>query len=111
MVHFNKISSAQYEDGGLYNNDNENIKQSNYISTTLDSSLVPFSSLPRPRETRLLQFGERSYQRIFTNLIVKQKGLCHGCRNSIVKGDAILRRGKRRAKYYHVDCAKRLAIL
>jgi hypothetical protein len=102
----------QYENGTLDDNDanNENIFPGDHLITSSNQHLVPFSHLPKPRETRLLQLGEKSYQRIFSNLIMKQKGLCHGCRNPILKGDAILRRGKRKAKYYHAECAKKLSI-
>lgn len=53
----------------------------------------------------------RTYFRAFQYNKFKQNGLCRFCERPIEFGEPIVRKGKKRIKYYHANCAKKALII
>lgn len=64
--------------------------------------------------TRIISHIARrmAYIRTFSYLQAKQRGLCHYCRQAIVKdADSIVIKDGKPVKYYHMVCAGKIAII
>ncbi|MEO9364318.1 MAG: hypothetical protein ABI348_10500 [Nitrososphaera sp.] len=59
---------------------------------------------------KLILPDTKMYKNCLANSLIKQKGLCLHCKQTINPGDKIVSNGKK-TKYYHESCARKVMIL
>lgn len=60
---------------------------------------------------RVILPEKRGYKNVFTIVTYKQGGVCVTCNELFVFGQTIISNSNKNTKYYHENCARKVAII